>query len=327
MSPRTKDTLKLVLSTLVLACIGYFFYRTFSRNWASVRAQKIELHYPSLVAALACILATYLVPTYGWQLTINSLSRTGRLSFKQSVAAVNASSLTKYIPGKIWSYALQMYWLAGIGFSKTLVVYVNAINLFISLVTSLMVGIALLIPSPDLLPTSLSIFALVLLILVDILAIKFHDAGLRWLVALNNRYRKRQLQYFDVSTKLMLQLHALHLVAAFAFGLAAYFTCLGIGIPVRVQAAPLLMAALLLGDTIAFAALIVPGGLGVREGIMYAMLGGAASGPIALTLPLATRVLHMLVDVALGGTALRLLRGLNQQAGLPPAAAPETQPE
>jgi hypothetical protein len=87
------------------------------------------------------------------------------------------------------------------------------------------------------------------------------------------------------------------------------------------------MASLLLGDTIAFAALIVPGGLGVREGIMYAMLGGAASGPIALTLPLATRVLHMLVDVGLGGTALRLLRGLNQQAGLPPDAAPETQPE
>jgi len=309
---RRKNAIKFLASSLVLACIAFFFYRTFKLNWASVRAQKFELHPGYLLCAAACIVATYLVPTYGWKLTINALSRTSKLSFSQSVAVVNASSLTKYIPGKIWSYALQMYWLAAAGFSKSLVVYVNALNLFVSLITSLMVGFVFLLPSTARFPLGLSVGALAGLLLVDIVALKFHDASLKWLIALNNRFSKRKLQYFDVSTKLLAQLHVLHLVAAIAFGLAAYFICLGIGAPVRIQEAPLLMASLLLSDTIAFAALIVPGGLGVREGIMYAMLGGAARGPVALTLPVAARVMHMIVDVVLGGTALRLLRNLNR---------------
>jgi uncharacterized membrane protein YbhN (UPF0104 family) len=308
---RSRDTAKVIVSSVVLACIAFFFYRAFKLNWATVRAQGLQLDYRFLLAALLCIVATYLVPTYGWMITINSLSSAGRLSFSQSIAVVNASSLTKYIPGKIWSYALQMYWLSAAGFAKSLVVYVNAINLFISLVTSLMVGLAFLLPSGDRFPLSLTVGALVALVAIDVVALKFHDASLRWLIALYNRFSKRKLEYFDIPTRLVVELHLLHLFAAVAFGLAAYFVCLGIGYSVRLREAPLLMASLLLSDTIAFAALIVPGGLGVREGIMYAMLGGVARGPVALILPVATRVMHMIVDVALGGTALRLLRKLN----------------
>lgn len=316
---RARDTAKLALSTVVLACIAFFFYRAFKVNWATVRAQHFELSYGFLFAATLCILITYLIPTYGWQLTINALSAGKQVSFSQSVAVVNAANLVKYVPGKIWSYALQMYWLADRGFAKSLVVYVNIINLFISLVTSLIVGVALLLPTPERFPLALSATALLALLIVDVIALKFHDGLFRWLIAVHNRFAKRQLQYFETSTRLIVELHVVHLIAAVAFGLAAYFTCLGIGYPVQLSQAPLLMASLLLADTIAFAALFVPGGLGVREGIMYAMLGGAASGPLALTLPIAARVLHMLVDVLLGGTALRLLHKLTRSA--PPAAA------
>jgi uncharacterized membrane protein YbhN (UPF0104 family) len=318
---RAKDTAKFIVSSLVLGCIAYFFYRTFKLNWATVRAQKIEFGYGYLSAATLCIFATYLVTTYGWQLTTNALSKAGRLSFPQTLAVVNASSLTKYVPGKIWSYALQMYWLSAAGFSKSLVVYVNAINLFISLVTSMMVGLIFLLPAPGHFPLVLTVGSLVALLVVDIVALRFHDGFFRWLVTTYNRLRQRNLQYFETSTKLLVVLHLLHLFAAFAFALSAYFTCLGIGYHVGIRQAPLFMASLLLSDTIAFAAVIVPGGLGVREGIMYAMLGGAASGPVALTLPVATRILHMLVDVVLGVTALRLLRKLNARAPAVPEPA------
>jgi uncharacterized membrane protein YbhN (UPF0104 family) len=311
---RARDTAKLIASSAVLACIAFFFYRAFQLNWASIRAQKLELDYRFLLAAGLCIVVTYLIPTYGWQLTINALSANGKVSFSESVAVVNSASLVKYIPGKIWSYALQMYWLASKGFAKSLVIYVNAINLFISIVASLMLGVALLLPSPDRFPPAITVAALVSLVVVDVIALKFHNGFFRWLIASYNRLAKRQLQFFETPTSLIVQLHLLHLLAALAFGLAAYFICLGIGYPVRIGQAPLLMASLLLSDTIAFAALIVPGGLGVREGLMYAMLGGAASGPMALTLPVAARVMHMIADVILGGTAFRLLRKLSGKA-------------
>lgn len=52
-------------------------------------------------------------------------------------------------------------------------------------------------------------------------------------------------------------------------------------------------------------------GLGVREGVMYALLGGAASGSRAVLVPLAARAVNMLVDVVLGGTAVELLKDLS----------------
>ncbi len=316
-----KDAAKLIVSSVALLCIAFFFYRAFQANWATISAQGIELHYGYLFGGWLCIVATYLAPTYGWQLTVNALGGGPRLTFSQSYAVVNASSLTKYIPGKIWSYALQMYWLSAAGFPKALVVYVNAINLFISLVSSMLVGVLLLLPAGSQFPLWLTASAVIGLLLVDLVALKFHDALFAWIVNTYNRWFKRELQYFRISTRLVLELHAIHLFAAFAFGLAAYFVCLGIGYPVPVSRAPLFMASLLLSDTIAFAAVIVPGGLGVREGIMYAMLGGAASGPLALLLPVGTRILHMLVDVALGVVAIRLLRQLNAH-GTPSPSTP-----
>jgi len=315
---RRKDIAKVVVSSLALGCIAFFFYRAFQANWATISAQGLQLSYGYLLLGMLCIFATYLVPTWGWQLTLNGLSEGPKLSFSQSLAVVNASGLTKYVPGKIWSYALQMYWLSAAGFSKSLVVYVNAINLFISIVSSLLVGVLLLLPSGDRFPVLLSLGGVLALLVVDLVALRFHDALFKWMVSTYNRLFKRSLQYFEISTKLVLQLHAIHLLAAFTFGLAAYFVCLGIGYPVALEHAPLFMASLLLSDTIAFAAVIVPGGLGVREGIMYAMLGGSTRGPVALLLPVATRVLHMLVDVVLGAVALKLLRNLNAREAAQP---------
>jgi glycosyltransferase 2 family protein len=321
LSWRYKNAAKFSVSAAVLACIGYFFYRAFSVNWATIVREGVTLHYPYLAAALACIVATYLVPTYGWKLTINALSSGGQLTFSQTVAAVNSSNLTKYIPGKIWSFAFQMYFLSAAGFAKSLVVYVNVINLLISLITSLQIGMLLLLPYGDKFPLILTAGSLLALLLADVLALKFHDGLFRRLVELYNRFSKRKIEYRAIDTKLVIELHLLHLFSGFAFGLAAYFACLGIGYEVPLRQVPLFMAALVLADTIAVAALIVPGGLGVREGIMYALLGGAASGPVALVLPIATRILHMIVDVGLGATALRLLRKLNQGHPVPTSEA------
>lgn len=310
MSRRT-DNLKAAAAVLVLGCVTYFFYRAFQRNWASVEAQDFELHYGYLACAVLCVYVTYLVPTRAWQLSLNAHAQGQPLSFKQSFAVVNASGLTKYIPGKVWSYALQMYWLADMGFSKSVVAYVNGINLFISLVASFMVGLAMLLPVTEVFPPALTGAALAALVVIDLLALGFHDVALRWLVQLNNRHRKRQMQYFSTSGKLLVKLHVLHLIAAFAFALTAYFTCLGIGTRVPLARAPHMMAALLLADTAAVVAIVVPSGLGVREGLMYALLGGATAGAIALTLPVATRVIHMFSDLTLGALAITLLRRLN----------------
>jgi hypothetical protein len=305
--------IKYLVYALVLAAIGFFFYRAFQKNWDKVRAHEFVFDYFALAVALVALIGTYLIATFGWHRSINALSRGEKLEFSHSVAAVNSSNLAKYLPGKFWAYALQLYWLSGAGFGKALVTYVNVINLGISIVTTLIAGLLLMLWSPGQLGFGATLGALIAVAFADILGVKFHAPLLRSVLSLVNRVLKRDLQYFEPPPRVWLELHLLHLLAAFAFGLAAYFTALGIGYSLPLARAPQLMSALLISDLVGFVAVFVPGGLGVREGFMYMMLGGGSSGALALTLPLAIRMLNMVVDLGLGGIALHLSRGFDRK--------------
>jgi uncharacterized membrane protein YbhN (UPF0104 family) len=241
-------------------------------------------------------------------MAINSLSERAKITFPQSIATVNASSLVKYLPGKIWSYALQMYWLVNGGFSKSLILYVNIINLFISIITSVIIGLTYLLFSSTKFPFAVTLSLLLLLVLLDICCVAFNAAIFNRGLSLLSKMFKRHIKYFDISKKLMLDLHLIHFVAAFSFGVGAYLLCFGIGYHVEHDKILLIMASLLLSDVIGFLTVIVPSGLGVREGVMYLMLGGVSQGSLSLILPVASRIVNMLVDIFLGLIALILLR-------------------
>jgi uncharacterized membrane protein YbhN (UPF0104 family) len=263
------------------------------------------------------MLLGYLLSTYGWHVTVNALSDSSKLTFTESVATFNASSLTKYLPGKVWSYALQMYWLGARGFSKSLVVYVNIVNLVVSLVTTLLVGLVCLVFSSSRLPLSLTLGALGLVVVLDLGIIKLYSPVFGALVAFVNRRFKREIRYFPLSVRLMLELQVVYLLSALAFGASTYLVCLGISYPLRGSDAPLVAAASLISDVVGFLAIIVPAGLGVREGLMFFLLGGVSLGSLPLVLPLASRLVNMLVDIGLGAVAIRLLRGLTGSSPRP----------
>jgi uncharacterized membrane protein YbhN (UPF0104 family) len=305
---RLRSAIKPIASTLIFVCIGLFFWRAFSHNWAEIRAHHFELNYPLLVLAFAAILASYIPATYGWHVAVNALSTVNKVTFAQSFATVNTSGLTRYVPGKVWNLALQMYWLTKLGISKPLVVYVNLVNLFVGIVTEVILGLAYLLLSSDEIPLTTSLSLLSALLVLDACVIVFQSQILNLLITFINRVLKRDLPRSNVPAKLMLQLHAIQFVSCFAFGIGAYLLCLGLGYGFSLRDALLIMASLLLSEVGGILAVLAPGGLGVREGIMYAMLAGASTAALSLVLPLAVRAVTMAVDVLLGLIGLKLLR-------------------
>jgi uncharacterized membrane protein YbhN (UPF0104 family) len=315
---RSRELLKRVVSIAIIASVAFFFYRAFQRNWAEIRAANLTLSYPLLFVAALAMLVCYLLSTYAWHVTINHLSEQRKLRFSQSFSTFNASGLTKYLPGKVWSYALQMYWLGNAGFSKAMVVYANLVNLVISLATSVLFGLLLLPLSTTRLPQVSVLTALVLLLVVELCIILFCSRVLSGLVALANRLLKREVRYFQLSPRFMLKLHVLYLLSAVAAGASSYLTCLGIGYDLEPGDAALVAAASSIADVAGFLAVIVPAGLGVREGSMYLLLSGVSAGSLPLLLPVVSRGVNMLVDIGLGLFALKLLRGLDESGTTDP---------
>jgi uncharacterized membrane protein YbhN (UPF0104 family) len=204
-----------------------------------------------------------------------------------------------------------MYWLVNAGFSKSLIVYVNLVNLSISIITSLIVGLGYLLSSPETLPRLIIFPLLLILVLFDIYFIKFNSLVTNGLISLFNRTFRRNIKYFDISHSLLIYLHLVHLVAAICFGIGAYLLCCGIGFEIAHGKIQLIMSSLLISDVIGFLTVIVPGGLGVREGVMYLILNDVSMGNLALILPIASRIVSMCVDLVLGAIALVLLKRFN----------------
>jgi glycosyltransferase 2 family protein len=304
----TRNAIKNVLALIIVSGVVFFFCKSLQKHWASIRLHPLKLDYPCLVLSFVAILMTYLLSTYGWQLALNSLSGANKITFAQSIAAVNTSSLTKYIPGKVWSYALQMYWLADAGYSKSLIVYVNLANLFISIVTSLIIGLGYLLFSPELFARTVIVPVLILVVLFDFVFILFNLSVTNGLVSLFAKIFGREVKSFDISPALLVYLHLVHFLAALCFGLGGCLLCFGIGFTVAPGKMLLVMSSLLISDVIGFLAVIVPGGLGVREGVMYLMLNNVSPGAFALVLPIASRIVNMFADLVLGVVALVLLK-------------------
>jgi hypothetical protein len=240
------------------------------------------------------------------------LSGKNKITFSESIATVNTSNLTKYIPGKVWSYALQMFWLEKAGFPKSLILYVNLVNVFVSLITSMMLGIAYLACSPGTFPFMAIVPFLIILIIFDVAFIKYNSIVFNRLIFIFNTLFKRNIQYYDTSKKLLFSLHVIYFISAFCFGMGAYLMCFGIGFDVADRDMYSVMSSMMISDVIGFLTVIAPGGLGVREGVMYFMLKGASSGALSLILPIATRIVSMLVDILLGTLGIVMLRNYSK---------------
>jgi hypothetical protein len=306
---RLRPVLKPILSLVIIGTIAYYFFRAFQRNWASIAAHQFTIAPAYLLGSALCVGGAILLSTWAWHVAINELSPQ-RIKFRQSVAVNNASSLIKYIPGKVWSYALQMYWLDRLGFSKALLVYVNLVNLLISMATTTLLGLGCLIATPNPFPEAALVASFALLLAVDVACVMFNHAILNGLISAVNRLFKREVRSFEVRKALLLRLHAIQFGAAVFSGLGAYLFCFAIGYRIDLDRTLVVIGSTLVSDVIGFLVIVVPGGLGVREALMYAILGGQATGSLSLILPMGSRLLSMLVDILLGAVAFKLLSTL-----------------
>lgn len=301
---------------LTLAVLG-FFWHAFRANWETIRAHRFEFRPAFAALALLAFLATTFLGTWAWHASFNAVSR-HQLTIRESVAVVNASAFVKYIPGKVWSYAFQMYWLSKRGITKSLVVYVNLINTAVTLLTAALLGMVLLLLSPEQVAWELVLALLAVLAVLDFVCIRFNAALFGLLLKVVNRVFRKSIERLDIPLNVMLLLHLLHMAANVTFAAAIWAVCFAIGYEPDLLQASRVMAAFLLAEVVAFVTLISPGGVGVRESVMYALLGGAASGSFALLVPLAARAVSMLGDLIVGSVALRLLKEVTPERSRDP---------
>ena len=291
--------IKISLSILLVTFFVWFFYKEFKENWESIRTLHLEMNWGYLVLGILMMIANYLCTTLSWHIGINYFDNHNKLKFTQSIALVNISQLGKYIPGKLWSYMIQIYWLASKGVPKTTALYLNIVTTLLTILVSMLTGclLLLMLPGWQHLRTEILIFTGILLVINLVL---YNKNFLKFFIEKFSKITGRKISFYQLSTSRIISMQLIYIAGSLFWALAGCFISLSIGFGLDSLRMLFISAAMLLGDVIGFLVLIAPGGLGVREGIMFLILKGAGIIQFALIFPIVVRLMSIVTDLIMG---------------------------
>lgn len=259
-----------------------------------------------MIISLSLYLFSYLIETYIWQVCINKHLGRHELNFFQSIAVVNASGLFKYLPGRIWTFTAQLVWLKKYDISKPIILYVNLICIAGSIIVSLYLGLIYLALYTNLIRLNVIILLSIALILLNLAYIVWNSLLMNKLIVLAARLLKKEIQPLDNSKSLVLFIQFIYMCSWALMGIGSFFLAKGIGLDIPLESMFAILASMSISWFIGSLAIISPGGLGIREGIMLLMLNNTVNIQTALIFPILSRIMYLAAEALLGLTALVL---------------------
>ncbi len=259
------------LRVTVAIAIAILVVRFVSRQWDAIRASAAALQpsWSGLVLASVCIAAGYAVLIASWRL----LLRTWRspLGVGDAARIWFVSSLGKYVPGKFWSIGAMAVLAKDAGASPIAAtgsaIIMQLVNLAAGFAVVALAGAGELLAAYPLLRVGAWVT-----VAATAIGLAYGPALLTWAVRQGTRLVRQPMPDMPVITRATLLLVFGANVAAwiaYGIGFGIFWTALlGHGGGISLAALAVYTSSYLLG----FLALVVPGGLGVRETALTSLL-------------------------------------------------------
>jgi uncharacterized membrane protein YbhN (UPF0104 family) len=296
------------LFILILLWTVWFFYKEISGNWEALQLADLQVRTCGVLIALALVVASYFLVTVVWYYGVNAHPSGETVSLMESYAIINTAQMTKYLPGKIWSYTLQTILTARRGVSSSYLLYLNLLIALSLIFSACLFGTMFIVAYSRRIPGALSVPMLLAFSAAYFGFAFLNGRVFKVIVQLVNRVFRRDFVFFELPLPFLLKMQAALLFSNILFGLAGFAVCYGIGHDIPVEMAFPVSAATLFSDILGFVMFLSPGGLGIREGAMFVLLDGIIGKRVALLLPLALRIITMASDLMLGVTGFVLLQ-------------------
>jgi hypothetical protein len=291
-----KKIIQYILSLIVIIAVGYFFYLEFKNNWNTIRTYHFAINFYYIFASIIVMAIGFLMETYIWQIFVNDYL-TKKLNFLESIALYNTSAMLKYIPGRIWSYTAQIALMSSKGISKTVLIYINMICFICLVFVSAIYASYYYLFYLQMAPWEISILMFILLIILDFVFVIWNTPIINYLII---PIFKREIQPIKMRKLLLVYVQLLYLLSYIPVGIGMYFLAKGIGMEIPFFSILPLIATLSVSLVFGYIAFFSPGGLGIREGTMLVMLKQFSNVETALILPIAMRLIYIIIELSLG---------------------------
>jgi uncharacterized membrane protein YbhN (UPF0104 family) len=268
---------RVLLVGAILFFVGWFVYR----DWHELSTMHFEFHPWPFVLSLPLVLAFYFQQATVWWVILIGVSKPKPMPWREGMAIWFASQVAKYVPGKV------MLPLMRFGLCKRRGIDIGRVTLAIYLELSLMTGSIILVSLLTAIgwsgaiwdslaesmhwPGAGSSLRWVTLLLVPATLVAVHPRLLQWVINLGLRLIKKEPVKVDVTYLKMLTLGVFCIAGWIVYAYACWLIAVSLGFG-DADAMLRVAGAFLLSWVIGFLSFVTPGGVGVREVVLIALL-------------------------------------------------------
>lgn len=299
-----KKILRQIAGWSVAAVIIFILIKTIYVSRGELLSWEWRISWFQAFLSILFLGGAYLTASQGWRTILYGFGYEIRLY--ESFRVVYLANLGRYIPGKIWQVigmvglARELNIPAGVSLASFALVQAYALPASFLLIL-LMLGRSESLESLVIYRNIMYIFMAAVLLVFLILF--FKPGGLNWALNKILRLFRRQPVEYKPGFKNRVAIFGWYIITWALFGLSFHFFLSAL------IAAPKLTVFFSAGSYIAaynlgYIAFLSPGGLGVREGVISALLAPQIGAPVAASIALIHRILITIAEAVISLLAL-----------------------
>lgn len=266
------------------------------RQWEQIELMEWSIKPILMTLAVAGLTLHFFLAAYGWHLITRAVG--GHIIVRRSIQIWLLSSITKYLPGGIWSYASRA------SMAKQENMSIPAVTTSLYLETILLASASLAVGLPALLVSSgLPVTPLQAGLLLALFALMVHPRFLGLLRRLPGPVGEAFAEVRLPTTMQLVGLYLYYLAFFMLFGLVfSIFAKSLYDLPLQIF--PYLAASIVLAFCIGFIAIIFPSGIGIREGVLFLLLSAVLPDSVSLLIAVGSRLWVTFTEAIAVGIAL-----------------------
>jgi hypothetical protein len=285
---------RLAIALVIVAAVVW----AVARNWTAVSADLGKVSGWALAVALLLAVVGPVLTMLGWRVLMTDLGSPMHVAPAGGIFFIG--QLGKYLPGSVWSVLAQAEMGAKLHIPRRRSAVVGLLGIGLSILTGLLVGLP---AAPLLLRTNGSGGSLWLLLMLPLLVVACWPPLLNRLIALGLRLLRREPLEHELSGRALLLTVALFVLAWLTFGLHVWVLAHSVGGPAAASGDVVLasLCGYALAASLGMLAVVVPAGVGVRDGLLALMLGVTLPSSAATAVVLLSRFVITFADILVAG--------------------------
>ncbi len=279
---------RVLVALLVLAAVVWGV----ARSWSEISVDIRRVDAPALLGATVLAAAGTWLTMLGWRVLLADLGSPLHLAPAGGVFFVG--QLGKYLPGSVWSVLAQADMAARLAVPRRRTGVVGLVAIGLSILTGILVGLPAV---PHLLRSAGSGASVGVVLAIPVLLLLCWPPLLNRLIAIGLRVLRREPMEHELSTRAVLSTVGLFILAWLCFGGHTLVLARAIADPTAPGLTVAGLTGYALAGSLGMLTVILPAGLGAREGIMALVLASAMPLSAGTAVAIVSRFVITFVDV------------------------------